>query len=82
MIIIIVLTLENQVLPLVTGRVTFPLRICTLAQRAAELFTFCTEVGEKEFRLFPRHSRLPKPGTREGLLFLAQYSTIWLFLPL
>lgn len=46
MITIIVLALENQVLPLATGRVTFPLRICTLAQRAAELLTFCTKVGE------------------------------------
>lgn len=37
MIVVIVLALEYLVLPLATGRVTFPLRICTLAQRAAEL---------------------------------------------
>lgn len=46
MIIIIVLALENQVLLLGTGTVTFPLRICTLTQRAAELLIFGTKVGE------------------------------------
>lgn len=57
MIIITVLALENQVLPLGTGRVTFPLRICALTQRAAELLTFGSKVGEQKFRSFPRHSR-------------------------
>jgi hypothetical protein len=42
----IVLALGNQVLPFGTGRVTFPLRICTLTQRAAELLTLCSKVVE------------------------------------